>query len=346
MRIRAIESVLPSRLVTNEDVIEIVKGYGRDTLSDAELEQLELEIRKLLAVSNTEVRYHRAPHETALGLGLEVGKAALKKAELDPSEIDLLIYVGVARGFLEPATANLFQHHLGLKKATCFDILDACASWLRALHIAYLFIASGTYRNVMILNSECNAREYGTFKVSSVDDLKFRFPALTIGEAATATIVSPSETPEPFYFTFKNWGSGHALCKIALPQFQEFTNGDDVTNVNPLEFFSLGEKLFRLGFIKMMDHYHSDSVVKAYNPDVSFSHSASDSATLRAAKLMGVEKSVFATHARFGNTVSASIPLGMACAIREGKMVPNMKILIGCTSAGLTTGWACFRYLD
>jgi 3-oxoacyl-[acyl-carrier-protein] synthase III len=346
MRIRAIESVLPSRRVTNEDVIEIVKGYARQSLSDAELLKLELEIRKLLAVSNTEVRYHRAPDETALGLGLEVGKAALEKAQLDPLEIDVLIYVGVARGFLEPATANLFQHHLGLKKATCFDILDACASWLRALHIAYLFITTGTYRNVMILNSECNTREYGTFKVSSVDDLKFRFPSLTIGEAATATIVSASETPEPFYFSFKNWGSGHGLCKIALPQYQEFTNGDDVSNINPLEFFSMGEKLFRLGFIKMLDHYHSDSFIKAFKPDVTFSHAASDSATMRAAKLMGVEKSVFATHARFGNTVSASIPLGISHAIREGKMLPNMNIMIGCTSAGLTTGWACFRYLD
>jgi 3-oxoacyl-[acyl-carrier-protein] synthase III len=346
MRIRAIESLLPSKLVTNEDVIEIVKGYARPSLSDGELEQLELQIRKLLAVSNTEVRYHRAPHETALGLGIEVGKAALKKAELDPSEIDLLIYVGVARGFIEPATANLFQHHLGLKNATCFDILDACASWLRALHIAHLFITSGTYRNVMILNSECNAREYGTFKVSSVDDLKFRFPALTIGEAATATIVSPSETPESFYFTFKNWGSGHALCKIPLPQYREFSNGDELNGIKPLEFFSLGEKLFRLGFIKMMDHYHSDSVIKAYKPDVSFSHSASDSATLRAAKLMGEENSVYATHGRFGNTVSASIPLGMSYAMREGKMLPNMKVMIGCVSAGLTTGWACFRYLE
>ncbi|HYK20400.1 MAG TPA: 3-oxoacyl-[acyl-carrier-protein] synthase III C-terminal domain-containing protein [Pyrinomonadaceae bacterium] len=346
MRIRVIESLLPSKLVTNDDVIEIVKGYARSSLSDGELEELEFQIRRLLAVSDTKVRYHRAPNETALGLGIDVGKAALKKADIDPSEIDLLIYVGVARGFVEPATANLFQHHLGLKKATCFDILDACASWLRALHIANLFITSGTYRNIMILNSECNAREYGTFKVSSVEDLKFRFPALTIGEAATATIVSPSDVPEPFYFTFRNWGSGHTLCKIPLPQYREYCNGDDVTNVNPLEFFSMGEKLFRLGFIKMMDHYHSDSVIKAYRPDVSFSHSASDSATMRIAKLMGEEKSVVATHARFGNTVSASIPLGMSYAMREGKMLPNMKVMVGCVSAGLTTGWSCFRYLD
>ena len=346
MRIRAIESLLPSKLVTNEEVIERMKEYARPSLSDDELVRLELQIRKLLAISNTEVRYHRAPHETALGLGLDVGKAALKKAELDPSEIDLLMYVGVARGFIEPATANLFQHHLGLKNATCFDILDACASWLRALHIAHLFITSGTYRNVMILNSECNAREYGTFKVSSVDDLKFRFPTLTIGEAATATIVSPSETPESFYFTFRNWGAGHALCKIPLPQYREFSNGDDVEHVTPLEFFSLGEKLFRLGFIKMMDHYQSDAALKAYKPDIGFSHSASDSASRRAAKLLGEEKSAYLTHARFGNTVSASIPLGMSYAMREGKMLPNMKVMIGCVSAGLTTGWACFRYLD
>src|SRR6185436_11625880 len=152
------------------------------------------------------------------------GRAALKRAALEPEQIDLLIYVGVARGYVEPATANIYQARLQLVNATCFDLLDACASWLRALHVARTFIAAGVYSNVMILNSECNTREWGTYRFSSVDELKYRFSGLTIGEAATATIVSRSERDESdcFYATFKNSGEDYMLCRIPLPHHGDY----------------------------------------------------------------------------------------------------------------------------
>jgi len=49
------------------------------------------------------------------------------------------MYVGIGRGVLEPASANIYQDMLGLANATAFDVLDACASWLRAVHIARVF---------------------------------------------------------------------------------------------------------------------------------------------------------------------------------------------------------------
>ena len=61
-------------------------------------------------------------------------------------------------GYIEPATANVFQKILKLNKATCFDILDACASWLRAIHVAHSFIKTGMYKRVMILNCEYKHR--------------------------------------------------------------------------------------------------------------------------------------------------------------------------------------------
>ena len=86
---------------------------------------------------------------------------------MEPTEIDLLIYVGVGRGFIEPATANVFQDLIGLRSATCFDILDACASWLRAVHVARAFIASGAYRHIMILNAESGAQIGKTINAAS-----------------------------------------------------------------------------------------------------------------------------------------------------------------------------------
>ena len=63
----------------------------------------------------TRVRYGRAEGERAHELCVAAGRQALRSAGMDPGEIDLLIYVGVGRGFIEPATANAFQDLLGLR---------------------------------------------------------------------------------------------------------------------------------------------------------------------------------------------------------------------------------------
>jgi len=346
VRFQAIEAVLPSQVITNEDIIERVKGASQKGLSPADLASLERRVRALFAMAKTETRYHRAPGQTALELGVSAGRAALKRAGVDPRDIDLFIYVGVARGYLEPATANVYQQHLGLVNATCFDLLDACASWLRAVQVARTFMEAGTYRTILILNSECNTREFGNPRFTSLADLENRFSGLTIGEAATATILSPSNgTDDQFHVSFRNWGADHGLCKIPLPHHHEYDNGDDTWPITPLQFFARGERLFRSAFTKMIHHYREDEVIRKFRPEISFSHAASDAMTERLGKRLKVGPA-YLTHRRFGNTVSASIPLGMAFAIREGKLLSNMKVLLGCGSAGITTGWACFRYTD
>jgi 3-oxoacyl-[acyl-carrier-protein] synthase III len=329
-------------MVTNDHMVESVLESSREVLSDADLQLLAKRIHGLFATCKTKIRYHRAADETALNLGIRAGRCALQKAQIDPAEIDLLLYVGVGRGFIEPATATVFQAALGLVHATSFDILDACASWLRALQIAHAFLAAGTYRNIMILNAEFN-REWGNLCFKSISDLDHRFPALTIGEAATATIVSASASENPFYFSFRTWGEENMLCKIPLPHYREYSNGERLCTLAPLEFFSFGSALFRSAFTKLIEHHRHDPVLKNFKPDMTFGHAASDRMTERVATQLGLG-AVYLTHARFGNTVSASIPLGMAEAIREGGLIPGMNVLLGCGSAGTTTGWACFRY--
>ena len=342
MRFRAIERALPSKLVTNNEMIELVLASSETVLPKGELPILATRIRALFQTCKTDVRYHRSPGETALDLGLRAGRQALERARMDCGDIDLLLYVGVGRGFIEPATATVFQSSLGLVNATAFDILDACASWLRALQIAYTFINAGTYRNVMILNSECN-REYGNLCFKSLDDLSFRFPALTIGEAATATVITGSPGMTDSYFSFRTWGAEHTLCKIPLPHYREFSLGERLDPMAPLEFFSFGELLFRSACEKLIEHFRQDPVLSAFRSDHVFGHAASDRLTERVARQLGLT-APYLTHARFGNTVSASIPLGMSEARREGGLSVGDSVLLGCGSAGVTTGWACFRY--
>jgi 3-oxoacyl-[acyl-carrier-protein] synthase III len=346
MRYCAIEYAIPSKLVTNGEIIQEIIARSKRYLTQKALNLLALRLDELFKKSVTSVRYHRAKSERSIQFGIEAGKKALESANMAPRDIDLLIYVGVGRGYIEPATANVFQKILNLNKATCFDILDACASWLRAIHVAHSFIKSGMYKNIMIMNCEFNFREYANFEFKSLKDIEFNFPTFTIGEAATATIVTDSEQDDEYYASFRTWGDRHNLCKIPLPHFSEYSDGELRSEIQPLTFFSYGEKIFRFVFSRLCKHYREDAALTSFTHEIVFSHAASDAMSekvIQSCKL-GQEKG-YNTHKRFGNTVSASVPLAMGCALQEGRLKNNTNVLIGFGSAGVSTAWSKFRFL-
>jgi len=346
MKFCAIEYSLPSKKVTNTDIIDQITSKSKIHLSPKNLKKLQNTMEGMFEKSVTSVRYHRADNERSIQFGIEAGRKALKAAHMSPKDIDLLIYVGVGRGFLEPATANVFQDGLKLKNATCFDILDACASWMRAIHVARAFISTGTYKNIMILNCEFNFREFSNFEFRSLKELEYNFPTFTIGEAATAVILTGSKRDDEYYATFKTWGDQHKLCKIPLPHLREYTDGELRDNIEPLQFFSYGEKIFRFTFIHLCKHYREDPVLTSFNHKIIFSHSASDAMSERVIKAcdLGIDKG-YNIHKRFGNTVSASVPLGMSNAKEDGKLQDGTNVLIGFGSAGVSTAWCKFKFL-
>lgn len=346
MRYCAIEYAIPSKLVTNAEIIQEIIARSKRYLTQKALDLLAFRLDELFKKSVTSVRYHRAKSERSIQFGIEAGRKALESANMSPDKIDLLIYVGVGRGYIEPATANVFQKILKLNKATCFDILDACASWLRAIHVAHSFIKTGMYKNIMILNCEFNFREYANFEFKSLKDIEFNFPTFTIGEAATATIVTDSDEDDEYYASFRTWGDRHNLCKIPLPHFREYSDGELRNEIQPLTFFSYGEKIFRFVFSRLCKHYREDAVLNSFAHEIVFSHAASDAMSekvIQSCKL-GQEKG-YNTHKRFGNTVSASVPLAMGCALKEGRLNNNTNVLIGFGSAGVSTAWSKFKFL-
>ena len=79
--------------------------------------------------------------------------------------------------------------------------------------------------------------------------------------------------------------------------------------------------------------------------DIVIGHAVSNSSTARVVKMLGLDPdSVFETHSRFGNTVSASLPLALAVAEAEGRLRRGMRVMLLMGSAGVTTALASFEY--
>ncbi|MBI4597670.1 MAG: hypothetical protein HY737_04620 [Candidatus Omnitrophica bacterium] len=360
MKIAGMAYALPSRQVTNEMVIEEFRRQNRKFFFVRNM--LAKKLREALEHSGTRIRYHRAPGETAVDFALQAGREALERAEIAPEAVDLVIYTGVGRAWLEPAMAHLFKSLLGLRAATCFDVTDACASWVRSLSVAKSFLDQGTYKTALIINAEFNCQECGGLAPGRKDpkalyyktplrrpqDLYYRVAGYTIGEAATATVLVADGQPDNFHVSLKSWEQSYDLCQITLPNAEQFLgHGGSRSRQGPLEFYAAPKELLAFVVEKLTEHYQSDAQLSKDPHDIIFCHDVSDVSTSAGIKQFVPEYAdrVYRTYARFGNTVSASIPLGMAMALKEGKLQPGMRVLIVCGSAGVTTGFCKFTYV-
>lgn len=343
MKIQSMAHALPSQEVSNDDLIErIVQETGRQAPQGSP-GGLRERLTDLLQYAGAATRYHRAPGERSFEFGVTAARRALAQADLTPEAIDLLIYVGVGRGFIEPATANVFQGALEMCNATCFDILDACASWLRGLDVAHHLIRGGGYRNAMIINCEFNFQEYIPLVVGSMDDLEHMWAGFTIGEAATATIVSGNQASGGYCSTFRSTGRRHGLCQIPLPHAEQF-NGNNHHHP-PLRFYAYAKPLHEHAITQLEQHYRSEERINRRQHDIIFGHSASAIASRRVLEKLELQRSKYVEiFPRFGNTVSASIPLAMSVALGDGRLQRGQRVLLIMGSAGLTTGFCSLEY--
>jgi len=162
---------------------------------------------------------------------------ALSACYLTPPLIDLLIYVGIGRGFLEPGNSHMIANALGFHKAQCFDIVDACMSWARGLHLVDSLFKSGAYRNAIIINAEFNMIENGpffprNFALKNEEHIYYTFPSYSIGEAATATLLIHKE-PENFAFNFSTLPDLADLCTIPLDGYEDFCHPNELRRQRP-----------------------------------------------------------------------------------------------------------------
>jgi 3-oxoacyl-[acyl-carrier-protein] synthase III len=346
MIFKSIEYTVPDKLITNDQVIENFRRESSPYLTSDELAQVESWTRAAFESTGTNTRYQCNDDQLAFELCVDTAKRALIKADLDRLDIDLLIYTGIGRGFIEPASANIFIDLLGLENATGYDLLDACASWVRALDVARLFVESGRYKNVMIVNAEFSTQFSYRYKLESITEFAHWYPGLTIGEAATATIISSSQEEDDFNIDFRTWGEKRNLCFVALHNFDQYMGCEthDSLTVKPLQFVSFGMPLLFFGATKIVEQYQESAQFHC-EPAAIFGHAASDGMSKFVLGKCNLDETKFHyMHHRYGNTVSSSVPLAMAVARDEGNLKNGDEILIFVASAGVTTSLCKLKY--
>jgi 3-oxoacyl-[acyl-carrier-protein] synthase III len=345
MRIAAVSHALPRRRLTNADVLDLIRAHSRDRLDAAALEVVTGAVEAFCAAAGTEVRHVLADDEKAVDVALRASRQALEDAGAGAEDVDLVIYAAVGRGWLEPAMAPAIQGELGLTRATSFDVLDACASWLRALHVAHGFLATGTYRCALIVGCECGLyRAWADFRFDNATALEHRLAAFTIGEAATATVVVADRSHDDWLFAFRTFPEFFELCLLPLAGIADFHPGTPDRRCVPERLFSLSRPLVAAGARRVREVWESLPELRARGADIGFGHNPSEPACALVARQLGMEDRFFPTHREYGNTVSAALPLGLSVAREAGRLERGARVLLVVGSAGLTVGFGSFTF--
>ncbi|NJC86251.1 3-oxoacyl-ACP synthase III family protein [Planosporangium mesophilum] len=179
--ITATGSYLPERVLTTAELQrDIERASG-----------LRLPERLFEAVSGIGRRHVAAPDEYASTLAVRAARRALAAADLDPLDIDLLLFASATRDLVEPATAHIVQAELG-SRAHALDLTNACNSFLNGIDAARTYILAGRARRVLVVTGETPTRSMRP-RLDSLTQAREAFAGYTFGDAGAAVVVEAVE---------------------------------------------------------------------------------------------------------------------------------------------------------
>lgn len=346
MIIENVAASFPKRKVTNDDVIDLVRHHSSGFEGD--LEKMLRVVKTLLDRSGLVSRNWRAPGERPIEHLDTAVKEALRGSGLQPANIDLLVYVGIAGGFREPGNSYMVAKSLGMHNAQCFDVIDACMSWTRALSLVDSLFKAGKFRNALVVNAEFNMIEGvagfpENYAVRDFGELNYLLPSYTIGESATATLLLPDQ-PDNFSIAIHSRPDLADLCMIPTAGHEGYYKVSEAVA-------ALGEGRFTARGTELHDRLSEelpalirDAGAYPAQADVVFTHSSSMPAWTGVGRQHGFAEKIFHIYPETGNVVSASIPSAMALAARAGKLSKGDQVMFLMGSAGMSFALAKFVY--
>lgn len=141
-----------------------------------------------------------------------------------PNEIDAIIYTGLTRDYLEPATAHIVQAKLGANNATVFDVSNACHGFMNGIHLMDALIATGQVRRGLVVTGEQGSlftrKAVTALKESNEKQLLTELAAgFTLGDAGAAMLMGPKLGPDSGFmgFMLQSQGQHAGFCTSGAP---------------------------------------------------------------------------------------------------------------------------------
>jgi 3-oxoacyl-[acyl-carrier-protein] synthase III len=323
-----------------------ITGWGRyvpkKILSNHDLEKLvDTNDEWITSRTGIKERHIAAPEETTSSMGAEAARIAIEKSGVSKNDIDMIIFASVTPDMMFPASACLLQDKLKIPNAGTVDIAAACSGFVYGLSMANAYILSGMYKNVLVIGAET---------LSRITDWSDRNTCVLFGDGAGAVVVSRAkENSASELIGFKLRGDGAYKDLLYLEAGGSFKPASHETVTAGQHYIKMaGNSVFKIAVRTMADeleellaeHHISKEEIKLLIP-----HQANQRIIAGVADRLGfpMEK-VFINLNKYGNTSAATIPIALAEAVDEGKVVKGDLIAFVVFGGGLTSGACILRW--
>jgi 3-oxoacyl-[acyl-carrier-protein] synthase III len=318
--------VLPDEALDNDAVLSRVRESFCGSAS--EWEPIEESIRYVFDRCNTKMRYIEP--DPALSPGEFASRAAtacLRENGVSATDIDLLVYGGIARDAFEPATAAEVAGRLGAKPLHATDVTCACAGLIEALHVAAGYFALHDEIRMALICAGELTRDRISYDMQSLDDVAVGVAGLTLGNAAAAFLVSreplPPGSARLVGLRHKTLSEHYALCRAPIDG----------------HFTSHSKELFALAVhvLPEIRHLVADAGWLPQDVDHYAFHQPSEAVLERVLTELGARpQACVHTHSLFGNTASTSWAVALDYRLRHGTVGAGDKIVVASAAAGFT----------
>lgn len=287
--ITSIGGYVPDYILTNDELATMV-----DTNDEWITSRTGIKERRILKGEGKGVSY----------MGIKAANEALQKANVDPKDIDLVIFTTCTGDMPVASSAVYLATEIGATNAYGFDIMAACSGFLYGLSTAAKFIESGAHKKVLLVGGD---------KMSSIIDYTDRKTCVIFGDGAGAVLLEANEEGYGVQDAIlKSDGGGRDLLKIdaggsMMPPSQK-------TLDERLHFvYQDGPHVFKFAVTNMADvsaEIMEKNNLKAEDVAWLVPHQANKRIIDATANRMGVdENKVMLNIQKYGNTTSGTIPL-------------------------------------
>lgn len=322
-KIVGLGSYVPERILTNFDLEKMVDTTDEWIVSHTGMKE----------------RHLAADDQATSDLAYEAAVAALRDADLDPNDLDLIIVATVTPDMPFPSTASLVQGRLAANKAGAFDLMIGCTGFVYALAVATSMVQSGAINHALVIAAET---------LSRLVDWSDRATCVLFGDGAGAVVISPAEPGEGIQaFELRSDGANWQYLRVPAGGSRTPVTPENVAAGEHLLLME-GHEVFKLavrGCPEVAEAVMAKVGLTHDDIDWAVFHQANKRILEAVAKRLDIpEERVICDVEKYANTSAATIPLAMDELYKEGKLKAGDNILLAAFGAGFSVAGGVLKW--
>jgi len=321
--ITGIGSYLPSKVLTNYDLEKMV-----DTSNDWIIQRTGIKERRI--VENG---------VTTSDIATQASLRAMEDAGVSPKDLDMIITSTITPDHIFPSTSCYIQQKIGATRACAFDILAACAGFIYAMSIGQSFINSGAMKTVLVVGAEC---------LSKITDYTDRATCVLFGDGAGAVIIQRNPVKHEI-LSSSLAADGSEADVLIMP-------GGGARNPASLESIQQrmhyiqfkGKEVFKLAVNNITNLILETTKENGFtleDIDLIIPHQSNLRIIEATMEKLGLPmEKAFVNIDKYGNTSSASVPIAIDEARKDGRLRKGDIVMLVAFGGGLTWGSSLIRW--